>query len=78
MSCAAICAVGTEEIQMYRNGSPVAGAHALATTAAAADLSALAFTALVTVTRGSNTVIDFRSIPATNIRVANVTIELAR
>ncbi len=68
-------AAGVEEIQMYRNGSPELGAHALETTATAADLASMSFTALVSVECCGNTSISFRSVPATNIRVANVTIE---
>lgn len=68
-------AIGAQEIQMIRNGSPVPGAHAIETAAAASDLASLAFTALVTVVDGNATTISFRSTTAVNIRVANVTIE---
>lgn len=68
-------AAGAQEIQMLRNGSPVAGAHAIETAAAAGDLASMAFTALVTVTNGTPTTIGFRATNAMNIRVANVTIE---
>lgn len=68
-------AAGAQEIQMLRNGSPVAGAHAIETAAAVGDLASEAFTALVSVTRGTPTTIGFRAANAMNIRVANVTIE---
>lgn len=69
-------AAGAQEIQMLRNGTPVPGAHALETSAAVGDNASLAFTALVSVSNGSATTLSFRSVPATSIRVANVTIEM--
>lgn len=71
-------AAGVEEIQMFRNGTAVAGAHALETAAAVGDASSMAFTALVTVSCCGEVNISFRSIPASSIRVANVTIDKVR
>lgn len=68
-------AAGAQEIQMLRNGSPVPGAHAIETAAAAGDLASMAFTALVTVQSGNTTTLSFRAANAMNIRIANVTIE---
>lgn len=68
-------AAGTEEVQLYVNGTPQPGAHALATAGAAADLTPMAFHDLVTVECCGTTTLDIRSLPATNIRVAMVTIE---
>ena len=67
-------AAGPVEVQMYRNGSPVPGAHALGTAAAIGDNVNIAFTALASVDCCSTT-IDFRAIDATSVRVANATIE---
>lgn len=68
-------AAGVQEIQLIRNGSPVPGAHALETVAAAGDSASMAFTALVSVTNNASTTLFVRSVPATSIRVANITIE---
>lgn len=68
-------AVGPVEIQMYRNGSPVPGAHAIAQAAAVGDNVNMAFTGLVTVECCGSDTISFRAITATSIRVANVTLE---
>lgn len=67
-------AAGAVEVQMYRNGSPIPGAHALGTATAVGDNVPLSFTALTTVDCCAQT-IDFRCIDATTVRVANVTIE---
>lgn len=68
-------AAGTQEVQMYRNGSPVPGAHAIATAAAIGDTVALGFTALVTVNCCCGDTISFRCPTATSVRIANVTFE---
>lgn len=68
-------AAGTEEVQLYVNGTPQPGAHALGTAGAAADLVPMAFHDLVTVECCGTTTLDIRSVPASNVRVANVTIE---
>lgn len=64
-------AAGAQEIQMLRNGSPVAGAHAIETAAAVGDLASMAFATPITVTNGNPTTISFRATNATNIRIAN-------
>lgn len=68
-------ATGTQEIQMYRNGSPVPGAHGLETAAAVGDFANIAFTGLITVDCCCGDTISFRCPTATSIRVANVTLE---
>lgn len=68
-------AAGPVEVQMYRNGTPVPGAHALGTAAAVGDNVSLAFTGLVSIDCCCATTIDFRAIDATSVRVANVTLE---
>lgn len=68
-------AAGAQEIQLLRNGTPVAGAHALETAAAAADLASMAFAVPITVPQGSSTTLAIRTVPAANIRVANMSLE---
>lgn len=68
----AATAAGVEEIQMFRDGNSVPGSHALET-AAAGDMSSMAFSTLVTV-ECCMANLSFRSVPATTIRVANVVI----
>lgn len=68
-------AAGPVEVQMYRNGAAVPGAHALGTAAAIGDNVSLAFTALVSVDCCCSTTFDFRCIDATSVRVANLTLE---
>lgn len=67
-------AAGTEEVQLYVNGAPKIGAHALGTAAAAADLTPMAFNDLVTVECCGTASLTVRTTPATNVRVANVII----
>ncbi len=67
-------AAGTEDVQLYVNGTPQPGAHALGTAAAAGDLVPMSFHDLVTVECCGTTTIDVRSVPASNVRVANVTV----
>lgn len=67
-------AAGVEEIQMFRNGNAVPGAHARETAAAVGDSSSLAFATLVTVECGSPVTLSFRSVPATSVSIANVVI----
>lgn len=69
----AAAAAGVEEIQMFRDGNSVPGAHALETAAAAGDMSSMAFSTLVTV-ECCTANLSFRSVPATSVRVANVVI----
>lgn len=68
-------AVGAQEIQMLRNGSPVAGAHAIETAAAVGDLASMAFAFPITVTNGTTSTISFRAANAMNIRIANAVVE---
>lgn len=63
---------GAQEIQLFRNGSPVAGAHAIETAAAIGDLASLAFSTPISVTRGTPVTLTIRAINAMNIRIANV------
>lgn len=67
-------AAGTENIQLFANGNPVPGSHALATAAAVGNLIPMAATGVTTVDCCGNTALTLRSVPATNIRVANVTL----
>lgn len=68
-------AAGEQEIQLLRNGTPVAGAHALETAAAVGDLASMAFAVPITVSCGSSTTLAIRTVPAANIRVANMSLE---
>ena len=68
-------AAGPVEVQMYRNGTPVPGAHAYGTAAAVGDFVPLSFTALATVDCCCGDTISFRAITATSFNVANVTLE---
>lgn len=67
-------AAGVEEVQLYRNGSPVPGAHALGTAAAVGDNVPMAFSTLVTVDCAPVT-LDVRSTPATSVRVATMNVK---
>lgn len=67
-------AAGTENVQLFANGNPVPGSHALATAAAAANLVPLAATGVTTIDCCGNTALTLRSVPATNVRVANITL----
>lgn len=73
----AAAAAGTEELQLYVNGAPKIGAHALGTAAAAGDLTPLAFNDLVTVECCNTVSLTVRTTPATTIRVANVIVNAA-
>lgn len=68
-------AAGVLEFQLYRNGTPVPGAHALVTAAAVGDNVSVAFFTPLTVECCGSTTIDLRSATATTIRVANITLE---
>lgn len=68
-------AAGTIEVQMYRNGNVVPGAHAYGTAAAIGDFVPMAFTGLCTVDCCCGDTISFRAINATSFNVANVTLE---
>lgn len=68
-------AAGTVEVQLFRNGSPVPGAHALETAAAADDVVSLTFNDLITVDCCGGTVISVRAVAAANMRVLNVIVE---
>lgn len=67
-------AAGQIEVQMFKNGTPVPGAHAFGTAAAVGDNVSLSFTGLVSVDCCEKD-ITFRPTTATSIRVANVTLE---
>lgn len=67
-------AAGAVEVQMYRNGAPVPGAHALGTAAAIGDNIPLSFSTVITADCCNET-IDFRCINATSVRVANAILE---
>lgn len=68
-------AAGAQEFQLYRNGTPVPGAHAIATAAAVGDNVAVAFDAPISVECCGSTTIDLRSATATSIRIASITLE---
>jgi len=69
----AATAAGNVEIQMYRNGNAVPGAHAIATASAAADLVTQDFTAVVTVPCNSPTAtVNFKSATGGSTEIANV------
>jgi hypothetical protein len=69
----AATAVAAIETQMYRNGNAVPGAHALDTATAVGNLTSQSFNALVTVPRNAvGTVLNFKALDATSVRVANV------
>lgn len=68
-------AAGAQEFQLYRNGTPVPGAHAIATAAAVGDNVAVAFSTPITVECCGSTTIDVRSATATSIRIADLTLE---
>lgn len=66
-------AAGAVEVQMYRNGNAVPGAHAITTASAASDLVSQDFTAVVTVPANSPTAtINFKSPTGGSIEIANV------
>lgn len=65
-------AAGVEEIQLYRNGTPVPGAHAFGTAAAVGDNVPMSFSTPITVECCGNTVLTVRSTPATSIRVYQI------
>lgn len=71
----ATSATDNVEVQMYRDGTPVPGAHAIATAGAVGNNIPMSFTALVTTECCGSEAIDFRSITASSVRIANVTIE---
>lgn len=71
----AAAAAGTEEVQLFRDGNAVPGAHAIETAAAAGDLASMAFSTLVTVDRCGKAILALRSIPATTVRIANLVVE---
>jgi len=79
-------AAGVHEVQLYRNGSPVPGAHALETVAAVGDMASFAFDAPITVGCCGDTILTTRLLapapaaagdPAANVRVHAMTIEEA-
>lgn len=63
---------GTQETQMYRNGNAVPGAHAIDTTAAVGDDTSQSMSAVLTVPRNAPmTTLNFKSVNATSVRIAN-------
>lgn len=68
-------AAGAVEVQMFRNGTAVPGAHAIGTAAAVGDNVPLSFTGLATIECCGSESISFHAVTATSIRVANATIE---
>lgn len=68
-------AVGPVEVQMYRNGSPVPGAHAIGQAAAVGDNVPLAFNGVITVECCGNESISFRAVTASTVRIANAVVE---
>lgn len=68
-------AAGVEEIQLYRNGTAVPGAHALETAAAVGDATSMSFSTFITVDCCGGLQLSVRSTPATSVRIANITIE---
>lgn len=82
----AALAAGVHEVQLFRNGSPVPGAHAFETIAAIGDLANFAFDAPITVDCCGDTILSARLLapapaaagdPAANVRVHAMTIEEA-
>lgn len=66
-------AVGNIEVQMYRNGNAVPGAHAFSTFAAVDDYVNQAITAIITVPSNvPQATINFKPDQAASVRVANV------
>lgn len=68
-------AAGVEEIQLYRNGSPVPGSHALGTAAAIGDYVPMSASTLVSVDCCCGDTLSLRTVGATTIRVANLIVE---
>lgn len=68
-------AAGPVEIQMFRNGTAVPGAHTIGTAAAVGDNVSLSFTALATIECCGSESLSFHAVTATSIRVANATLE---
>lgn len=65
---------GTEEIQLFRHNFAVQGAHAMQTASTAGDFSNMSFETLITVNCNTET-LEVRSVPATNVRIANLVIK---
>lgn len=68
-------AIGPVEIQLYRNGSPVPGAHAIGQAAAVGDNVPLSFSTPITVECCGTETLTLRAITATTVRIANMVIE---
>lgn len=68
-------AAGPVEVQLYRNGSPVPGAHAIDVAAAAADNVSLAASAVASVECCNTDTFSLRVVQAGNVRIANIIIE---
>ena len=61
------------EIQLYRNGMAIPGAHAIDTVAAASNSTSCALNAIITVPANAPLVtLNVRTVNATAIRIANV------
>lgn len=65
-------AAGVEEIQLYRNGTPVPGAHAQGTAAAVGDAVPMSFSTLITVEDCGQTTLTVQSTPATSVRIYDI------
>lgn len=67
-------AIGVEEVQLYRNGTPIPGAHAQGTAAAVGDAVPMSFSTPVTVECCGATTLTVRSTPATSLRIYQINI----
>lgn len=66
-------AAGAVETQAYRNGNPVAGAHAISTAAAIGSFIPQEMSTVITVPKSAPiSTLSFKALSATNVRVANV------
>lgn len=66
-------AEGTNEVQLYRNGVAVPGAHAVASAVASGDYMPISFNSLITVPC-TGTSISFQALDATQERIASAII----
>lgn len=66
-------AVGQVETQLYRNGNPIPGAHAIDSIAAVGDDVTQSINTVITVSpRVPQATVNFRVADATSLRIANV------
>lgn len=68
-------AAGVIEAQLYRNGSPVPGAHAFETAAATGDYVSMSASTLVSVDCCCGDTLSLRVPNATSVRVASIIVE---